>query len=256
MTAPCGSSVTDVTRPRLLAAFCHAGGDSMGWHRAGFDVTGVDIQDMSRVYPFPFIQGDAIEYLYDCGREYAAIAAGPPCQGQIAITQANRMRPGWTDDHVNLIPDTRKALDKIGRPYVIENGPSKHLRPDVVLCGLKFGLPTLRHRYAELSGFTVPQPVHVSHRGHLTEGWRHGHVRTFEPSECPKCGEWHRATVYGVYGKGGGKPTVADASRALGIDWMTEIEDLNEAIPPAYAEYLGRHLMTALTGHRQIGNGS
>jgi DNA (cytosine-5)-methyltransferase 1 len=218
----------------------------MGWHRAGFDVTGVDIKDMAGIYPFKFIQGDAIEYIHDCGREFDFIAAGPPCQGQIAITAGNRGRPGWTDDHVNLIPATRAALEAVGVLYSIENGPSKHLRPDVVLCGLKFGLPTLRHRYFELGGWTAPQPEHVgprNHRGQLTAGWRHGCLRTFEPSACPLHGAWCRATVYGVYGNGGGKPTVAEAQHALGIDWVHDIDALNESVPPAYAEYLGGHLM-------------
>lgn len=232
-------------RPRLLALFCRKGGDSMGYIRAGFDVTGVDIEDHFDGYPGRFVQGDAIEFAKEHGHEFDAIVAGPPCQNQIAITAGNRKRPGWTDGHVNLIPATREALDAIGKPYVIENGPSEHLRPDVVLCGLGFGLPVLRHRYFELGGWTAPQPQHVgprNHRGQLTAGWRHRCLRTFEPSECPKHGTWCRATVYGVYGQGGGKPTVAEAQRALGIDWMHDIDDLNESVPPAYGEYLGRFL--------------
>ena len=36
-------------------------------------------------------------------------------------------------------------------------------------------------------------------------------------------------------------------SYGLGIDWMTKRE-INEAIPPAYAEYIGRELMKHLRG--------
>jgi DNA (cytosine-5)-methyltransferase 1 len=31
-----------MSRPRLLDLFCGAGGAAMGYHRAGFDVVGVD----------------------------------------------------------------------------------------------------------------------------------------------------------------------------------------------------------------------
>ena len=127
-----------------------------------------------------------------------------------------------------------------------------HLRADVVLCGLSFGLPTLRHRAFELAGWQAPQPRHISHRGHLTAGWRHGHVRTFEPSECPACGNWHRATVYGVYGRGGGKPTVDQARHALGIDWTRDPDALNEAIPPAYTHHLGTALRACLSFDREV----
>lgn len=33
-----------MTRPRLLDLFCGAGGCSAGYHRAGFDIVGVDIE--------------------------------------------------------------------------------------------------------------------------------------------------------------------------------------------------------------------
>ena len=215
----------------------------MGLHRAGFDVTGVDKLDCAGRYPFKFHQGDALEYIAEHGHEYHLIFAGPPCQGQIAITKANRKRGGWVDAHVNLIPDTRRVLEAVGVPYVIENPPSEHIRRDTELCGLMFGLPTFRHRWFEIGGWVKPWREHVPHRGHLTIGYRHGCRRTIEPSVCPKHQKWCRGTVFGVYGQGGGKPTVPEAQRALGIDWVYDIDDLNEAIPPAYSEFMGRRFL-------------
>src|SRR6516162_9057710 len=73
------------TSPRLLDLFSGAGGAAMGYHRAGFDVVGVDNRPQPR-YPFQFYPADALTVL-----EYPAFMAGfdaihasPPCQ---AFTQ-------------------------------------------------------------------------------------------------------------------------------------------------------------------------
>lgn len=64
-------------RPRLLDLFCGAGGAAMGYHRAGFEVVGVDIEAQPH-YPFRFQQGDALDY--------DVIHASPPRQAYSPLT--------------------------------------------------------------------------------------------------------------------------------------------------------------------------
>ena len=71
--------IMDNQRPKLLDLFCGAGGCSVGYHRAGFDVTGVDIKPQPR-YPFEFVRANALEYLAEHGCQFDAIHASPPCQ--------------------------------------------------------------------------------------------------------------------------------------------------------------------------------
>lgn len=139
-------------RPRLLDLFCGAGGCSVGYHRAGFDVVGVDIEPQPN-YPFEFHRADAMTFPLD---GFDAIHASPPCQGYANVT---RWR-GSHDDHSQLIDATRRRLIHHGLPYVIENVRTPELRPCFVLCGSMFGLPIRRHRGFETSwgAFDLVQP--------------------------------------------------------------------------------------------------
>ena len=143
---------------RLLYLFCGAGGAGMGYHRAGFEVTGVDIAPQPR-YPFKFIQSDALEYLAAHGAEYDVIHASPPCQGYSRL----RHLP-WLKDRVYpmLIDKTRELLDKTGKPWIIENVEDSPL-VGITLCGLMFGLNVYRHRKFEMSTFML-QPPHQPHQ--------------------------------------------------------------------------------------------
>jgi DNA (cytosine-5)-methyltransferase 1 len=224
-----------MTRPRLLDLFCGAGATGMGFHRAGFDVVGYDI-DPQPDYPFEFHQGSALDALVTAAQDFDAISAGCPCQKACTLTKGNEARQKVVGrKHHQWIPATRALLELTGKPYVIENVPGAPIRRDLTLCGEMFGLGVQRHRYFELGGWSMPNPKHKPHRGR-TRGWRHG--------------EYFDGPYVAVYGDGGGKATVGEAREAMGIDWMTELHDLVEAIPPAYSEFVGHGLMAALTGQQ------
>lgn len=198
----------------------------MGYHRAGFAVTGVDIKHQPR-YPFAFIQGDALEYCAAHGREYDVIHASPPCQ---AFSDLKSM---WNaGDHADLLTPTRALLLSLGLPYVIENVEGAPMVNFITLCGTALGLGTgtaelRRHRRFEIE----PHILMV-----------------------PPCSHGLKDRVIGVYGGHGRdrRRTVnthdfspADRCEAMGIDWMTGTE-LSQAIPPAYTYWIGRQLLAAL----------
>lgn len=220
-------------RPCLLDAFSCAGGAGVGYDRAGFCVTGVDIVAQPR-YPFHHLVSDAVAFIAEHGHRFAAVHASPPCQASSALTKGNRRREGWTDVHVDLIPETRAVLATLGVPTVIENVQGAQLRRDLTLCGEMFQLAVIRHRYFELDGFTPPQIDHPRHRGRVA-GMRHG--------------EWFTGPYFAVYGEGGGKGTVTQWQAAMGITWTDVRREIAEAIPPRYAQHVGMALLDALEGH-------
>lgn len=121
----------------------------MGYHQAGFEVVGVDIKRQKR-YPFEFIQADALEILADRDflNQFDVIAASPPCQTHSA-TKHLRNAQGKTTDKIDLIPETRAALQEWNGIYVIENVPGAPLINPTILCGSSFGLKVRRHRHFE-----------------------------------------------------------------------------------------------------------
>ncbi|MEV6727286.1 DNA methylase [Streptomyces sp. NPDC051364] len=221
-------------RPALLDLFWCAGGAAMGYHRAGFAVTGVDIRPRPN-YPFALRQGDALTVLAELIASgeiaaYSFIHGSPPCQDGCALTIGTNRAMGWGREHVQLIPELRVLLDATGLPYVIEQPNGKApVRKDISLCGEMFGLGVLRHRNFELGGWSTAKPKHVRHRGYV-RGWRHG--------------EYRDGPYVAAYGKGGGKATVPEMSTAMGIDWTDVHEELTEAIPPAYSQWIGTQFLT------------
>jgi hypothetical protein len=206
-------------RPRLLDLYSGAGGSAVGYHRAGFEVVGVDHLPMPR-YPFEFHEADALEYLAAHGHEFEAVHASPPCQ---RYSVGTKRWEGRASRHPDLVPVTRAALVANGRPWVVENVMGAPLRFAALLCGTMFGLRVYRHRLFESSAllFSPPHPRHRettgSHRGY---SYQH-------PFVCVAGHNFH----------------MGEAAAAMGIDWMACRRELSQAVPPAYCEFIGRQLM-------------
>ena len=218
-------------RPRLLDLFCGGGGAAMGYHRAGFDVVGVDIKPQPR-YPFEFWRADAMEVMageqdrldfpYDSA-DFDAIHASPPCQ------HASPMQALTKREYPNLIPATRELLSRTGLPYVIENVPRAIIRKDVMLCGTMFGLQVIRHRHFEVSGFDLHSML--------------------SPCCCRNATITGRVVAFrngGRVGLGRTRPERTgslDFRDAMGIGWMTGRE-ARQSTPPAYTEWIGNQIPT------------
>lgn len=215
-------------RPRLLSLYCGAGGDSVGYYRAGLDVVGVDLHSQAN-YPFPFKQCDVLELAgHPWLRWFDAIHASPPCQAHSDLQkQSKRAYP-------KLIEPTRALLIATGLPYIIENVEGAPLINPVTLCGTMFpGLRVIRHRGFE-TNWPLTAPPHGRHPLVFTHDKRKRHY-----------GRLDQDTSF-VQVTGGGNARVRNKLDAMGIDWMTGAE-VNEAIPPAYAEHVGRQLLAHIT---------
>lgn len=231
-----------MTKPRLLDLFCCAGGAAMGYHRAGFEVVGVDNKPQPH-YPFPFLQMDALEAMdrllrgegltFSNGetyylKDFSAFHASPPCQAFSTIAKQNRsIRPGIYN-HPNLIPQTRQRLISTGKPYVIENVKTPELISPIKLTGSAFGLNVKRDRYFEASFFCFSTPQ---------SDWQKPRFRSLDRRRNGKL-----ACVVGVHGHINYSGEGQIRADAMGIDWMTDSE-LTQAIPPVYTEYIGKYLM-------------
>jgi DNA (cytosine-5)-methyltransferase 1 len=223
---------------RILDLFCGAGGAAMGYHRAGFEVVGVDIKPQPR-YPFEFVQDHALGYLAEIKvkgwqrvtpRWFDAIHASPPCQ---AYSPLRHTRPEGIE-YPDMVAATRALLDETGLPYVIENVQRAPLRASFMLCGSSFGLGSngrmlKRHRYFEINwdlGTLIPP---CDHRGREAIGvYGGGPVVRSEDAT-----------------RGGYQGLMVEREEAMGIDWMNR-EELAEAVPPVYTEFIGERLLTLL----------
>ena len=199
-------------KPKLLDLFCGAGGCSMGYYRAGFDIVGVDIKPQPH-YPFEFHRADAMTYPLS---GFDVIHASPPCQRYSQLTPPSH-RGKWPD----LIAAVRTILQTNGKPFIIETvrGGMRLLKRPLMLCGTMFGLKVQRHRYFETFPRIVEPILACDH--------------TFYPVLIS--GTHRRKTGRFEY-------SAAQCRIAAGLEWMTR-KEMDEAIPPAYTEFIGKAIM-------------
>lgn len=213
-----------MSKPRALDLFCGAGGATAGLQRAGFHVTGVDIAEQPRYCGDAFVRStwNSEPILF---QPWDLIWASPPCQGRTAYKRRpNHVAPVDTDGEIAAV---RYWLRSIEIPHIIENVPGAPLFNPVELCGSMFGLEVRRHRWFECS-FPVLAPScnHAGQRGDFPQATNRTNRR-----KTVEVGVW--------------RIPLEVQRRAMGIDWM-ELEELSEAIPPAYSEFLGRAALKAI----------
>ena len=212
--------------PWILDAFCCAGGATKGYQRAGFRVFGVDIEPQPNYCGDDFVQADAVQFIRDHGRKFAARHASPPCQWYSGMTNC---RPGLAGEYPQLIDVVRAEFEAIDGPWVIENVAGSGLPSQddmfgahgLLLCGTMFGRALYRHRLFETS-FPIAAPHHPRH-----------------VVPASKAGHWEPGTIVSVAGN---CHPVALAREVMGIDWTTR-DELAEAIPPAYTQFIGEQLL-------------
>lgn len=228
---------------RVLDLYAGGGGAGMGYRNAGYDVVGVDLVRRKSGYPAgDLIIADVRGVLLDQDfiRTFDFVHASPPCQTH-SRTQHLRDAQGKGTTKVDMIPETREALEKSGVPFVLENVEGAPLRQDLLLCGAMFPALSVmddtgkrwlqRHRIFELHGVTIDQPKH-EHRG---AGIRPLGVYGSMNDDIPSGGQTVRS--------------LEEARALMGMPWANW-PSLVEAIPPAYTHYIGIRAMPQVAGVR------
>lgn len=226
---------------KAIDLYCKAGGASMGLYRAGFEVTGVDIEPQKN-YPFKFIQADALTVDLS-GFDF--VWASPPCQAHTSLKGAAWDKKSYVEKHPDLIPATRQKLQRSGLPYIIENVQGAPLFMPILLCGSHFNLSTKqghqlrRHRLFE-SNFLIMSPGLCIHTTPTIGIFGNKARDTGAEKRHYSQPKLSRGTP-----PSGILLTLRDAQEAMGIDWMNQ-KEMSQAIPPIYAEFLGKRIHEAI----------
>jgi len=226
--------VPSAARPRLLDLFCGAGGAAMGYHDAGFDVTGVDIEPQPH-YPFTFVQADALTFPLD---GFDAIHASPPCEAFTQMSARWRGKGGLADTHKDLLTPTLARLRGLLVPWVVENVPSakRAMRPTVDLHGGMFGLGVYRRRIFESNILILVPKMRAPDRpiGVYGDHPQNHYSTRLNGDMKGRRSEFRRAR------------TIDEARELMEMPWA-DWNGCRKAIPPAYTRLIGAQLLEHLS---------
>jgi DNA (cytosine-5)-methyltransferase 1 len=203
------------------------GGATRGLQRAGFCVMGVDIEAQPFYCGDDFIRADALDCGLDLG-QFDLVWASPPCQ------RYSQMSASWRGRGVDSAPDLIGAVKALvcsrARAWVIENviGARRQMPGAFVLHGGMFGLRVHRPRLF-LTNFLVlvPEAPMVKQPIGVYDERPSSKLRT------RLNGNFKGRSVMRI------ARTLEEAQAAMGMDWA-DWKGTKEAIPPAYAEHIGR----------------
>ncbi len=225
---------------KLIDLCCKAGGCSEGYKRAAkalkrsIEIVGVDIEEQPN-YPFDFIKGDAVEYLRNNYQFFNRIHASPPCQ---KFTQATALARSKGKIYRDVLDPLKALIIESQMPAVIENVMAAPIMGDIVLRGDMFNLKVLRSRKFELVNWFMLNPMIPKKIGSVKEGdfaqvIGHGQLKPSKAKAVKMEGSVHEVW-----------------SESMGIDWMTT-DELREAIPPAYTEFIGMEFLHKKWDHKE-----
>lgn len=151
-------------RPIVIDFFCGAGGMSLGFEQAGFDVAlGVDIDGYhvaTHERNFPYgkalcasilnLDGKQIRKMIDTDREIDLVVGGPPCQGfsHMGLRDLKDPRNSLIDHYIRLVLELRP------KAFVMENVPG-------MLSGETRAILEAVVRVARKNGYNTTSPVRV-----------------------------------------------------------------------------------------------
>jgi DNA (cytosine-5)-methyltransferase 1 len=213
-----------------LDLYSGAGGAARGYQLAGWHVTGVDNRPQPRYAGDTFVQDDALEYFRWQGARFDAVHASPPCHDHSTVTGRNRKvngahGTGWMLDATVAVLADSELL------WVVENVETATWSRSayrIRLCGSSFGLDVRRHRWFA-TNVPMLEPA-CDHR------WQRPRFRSLDSHQRSP------ASVVGVHGHLNYAGELDVRKKAMGIDWMTS-DELSQAIPPAYTQFVGEHLL-------------
>jgi DNA (cytosine-5)-methyltransferase 1 len=208
----------------------------MGYHQAGFtDIVGIDVEPQPR-YPFHFIQADALSSPVRL-EDFDLIHASPPCQAHTQMSARWRNQGTKADTWPDLLTPTREWFHDLETPWVIENVPGAiHLmEPTVTLHGGMFGLGVNRPRHFETNWLLLVYPARRTVKPIGVYGKPDGrHVYRYRNN-----GNYNGKSVIRTW------KTIEEGRRLLEVPWMTESQEIADAVPPAYTRYIGEQFLNA-----------